>query len=100
MVNHPDVVELLRQVATDLLGEEQIQSEEKGMGAEDFGCFSELAPGAMFGLGCKIEGDERKGHNPTFDIDERCLPVGVAILAETALRLLHQGSDSKQEGRE
>lgn len=99
MMNHPDVVKLLRQVAADLLGEEQIQPRERGMGAEDFGCFSELAPGAMFGLGCKIEGDERRGHNPTFDIDERCLPIGVAILAEAALRLLHQDSDSNQDRR-
>jgi metal-dependent amidase/aminoacylase/carboxypeptidase family protein len=58
------------------------------MGAEDFGSFSELAPGAMFGLGCRIEGDERQHHNPRFDIDEACLPIGTAILAEAALRLL------------
>jgi len=39
-------------------------------------------------LGCRIEGDERKAHNPRFDIDERCLPLGVAILAEATLRRL------------
>jgi metal-dependent amidase/aminoacylase/carboxypeptidase family protein len=60
------------------------------MGAEDFGYFSALAPGAMLGLGCKIEGDERVAHSPRFDIDERCLPVGAAILAEAALRLLRE----------
>jgi amidohydrolase len=90
VINHPEIVELLRQVATDLLGAEQIQPREQGMGAEDFGHFSELAPGAMFRLGCKIDGDERKGHSPTFDIDERCLPIGTAILTEAALRLLRQ----------
>ena len=60
------------------------------MGAEDFGRFSSLAPGAMFGLGAMIEGSERRGHSPTFDLDERCLPVGAAVLAETALRLLRK----------
>jgi len=35
-------------------------------------------------------GDERKAHSPRFDVDERCLPVGVAILAEAALRLLRK----------
>lgn len=90
MTNDARIADLLRDVATDLLGAEQIRPHEPGMGAEDFGYFSRLAPGAMFRLGSRIEGDERVGHNPTFDIDERCLPVGAAVLAEAALRLLRQ----------
>jgi amidohydrolase len=88
MVNHAAVVELLEETATDLLGAEHIQSGRQEMGAEDFGFFSSLAQGAMFRLGCKIEGDERVHHNPRFDVDEGCLPIGAAILAEAALRLL------------
>lgn len=88
MMNDAGIVGLLQKVAVDLLGEEHIQPPHPGMGAEDFGYFSALAPGAMLGLGCRIEGDERVAHNPRFDIDERCLPVGAAILAEAALRLL------------
>ena len=90
MVNDAGVVDLLHEVATDLLGARHIQPPERKMGAEDFGAFSELAPGAMFTLGCRIEGDEREAHSPHFDIDERCLPVGTAILAEAALRLLRR----------
>jgi len=90
MVNDEEVVDLIREVATDLLGAEHILPHRKEMGAEDFGAFSALAPGAMFMLGCRIEGDERKGHSPRFDIDERCLPVGAAILAEAVLRLLRK----------
>jgi amidohydrolase len=41
-------------------------------------------------LGCRIEGDVRRHHDPKFDIDERCLPVGVAVLAEAALRYMRQ----------
>ena len=88
MVNDAEVVELIRDVAAGWLGEEHIHPTRPEMGAEDFGAFSELAPGAMFMLGARIEGDERKAHNPRFDIDERCLPVGAAILAEAALRRL------------
>jgi amidohydrolase len=90
MVNDPAVVEVIRQVATDLVGEGNLKVREQTMGAEDFGRFSSLAPGAMFGLGAKIEGSERRGHSPTFDLDEGCLPVGAAVLAETALRLLRR----------
>jgi metal-dependent amidase/aminoacylase/carboxypeptidase family protein len=90
MLNDPGVVQVMSGAAADLLGAEQVLSPLDGLGAEDFGCFSEIAPGAMFSLGCKIEGDERHLHNPRFDIDEGCLPVGAAILAETALRLAKQ----------
>ena len=91
MLNDAGAVDLLREVATDLLGAEHIEPPERSMGAEDFGFFSTLVPGAMFMLGCRIEGDERKHHNPRFDIDERCLPIGAAILAEAAGRFLRQG---------
>jgi amidohydrolase len=91
-VNDEGIAMLLRRVAGDLLGEEGLALPEKGMGAEDFGFFSALAPGAMFNLGCRVEGDERVGHSPRFDIDERCLPVGTAVLTEAALRLLRQAS--------
>jgi len=90
MQNHPDVVDLIKAAASDLLGREHVLSMHKELGAEDFGCFSDLAPGAMFVLGTLIEGDERFGHNPHFDIDERALPVGTAVLAETALRFLRR----------
>ena len=88
MQNHPDAVELIRQVSKDILGLEHVKSPEKDLGAEDFGSFSQIAPGAMFSLGARIEGDERMGHNPRFDIDERALPFGTAILAECTLRFL------------
>jgi amidohydrolase len=88
MQNHPDVVDLIRQAAGDILGLEHVKIPEQDLGAEDFGRYSEIAPGAMFSLGARIEEDERMGHNPRFDIDERSLPIGTAILAECALRFL------------
>jgi amidohydrolase len=90
MINDAGVVQVMSAAAADLLGVEHVLPSEDGLGAEDFGCFSEVAPGAMFSLGCKIEGDERHLHSPRFDLDERCLPVGAAILAESALRLARQ----------
>jgi amidohydrolase len=92
VINDPRIVALFSQVAGDLLGEDRVKPREKGMGAEDFSVFTSMAPGAMFRLGCRIEGDERKGHNPAFDLDERCLPIGAAILAEAALRYLRAGA--------
>jgi amidohydrolase len=88
MQNHPQAVELIRQAAGRILGSQHVLIPGKDLGAEDFGCFSELAPGAMFSLGTRIEGNERIGHNPLFDIDERALPIGTAILAESVLLFL------------
>jgi len=90
MINHPSAVDLITSVAASMVGTENILPFIAGLGAEDFGCFTDLAPGAMFNLGARVEGDERQHHNPRFDIDERCLPIGTAILAESALRFFNR----------
>jgi amidohydrolase len=90
LVNDPAVVDDLRRVAGDLLGDEHVFVRRLEMGAEDFSFMTELAPGAMFSLGCWGEGEERRLHSPHFDLDEDCLPVGAAVLAETALRYLRK----------
>jgi amidohydrolase len=91
MINDEKVANLIKQTAIDLIGSENVLTPQDGLGAEDFGCFSELVPGAMFYLGSKVEGDEREHHNSRFDVDDQCLPYGVAILTETALRFLRNG---------
>ena len=88
MVNHTDAANLIEMVGVDLLGRDHVLPPLKTLGAEDFGAFSQIAPGAMFTLGTLIEGDERYLHHPRLDLDERALPIGTAVLAESALRFL------------
>jgi amidohydrolase len=88
MYNDPEVAEIIRQTAVELLGEENVAPAEAQMGAEDFSYMSQLAPGAMFSLGVKIDDTPRPAHSPTFDVNEEALPVGAALLAEVACRLL------------
>ncbi|MDQ3004214.1 MAG: M20 family metallopeptidase [Chloroflexota bacterium] len=91
MVNDKLVSDVIEKTGQDLLGVENVSEIEKTLGAEDFGSFLEHAPGAMFTLGTQKEGHEEfLLHHPKFDIDERAMPVGTAILAETALRFLKQ----------
>jgi amidohydrolase len=87
--NDPIVAGWLRQVGGDLLGIEQVASEQKTMGAEDFSYMSKLTKGAMFRLGVKSPGAERRYlHTSTFDLDEAALTIGAAILSETARRFV------------
>ena len=76
-------------VAEDLLGKENVHKGWRTLGAEDFGSFMENCPGAMFTLGVQKTGHEDFPlHHPKFDLDERALPLGTAVLVETALRFL------------
>ncbi len=89
MHNHAEVANMIEATARDLLGAESVVSPAPTMGAEDFSYMTELAPGAMFMLGVRKPGiDAQRVHTPTFVIDEDALPIGSAMLAETALRLL------------
>jgi amidohydrolase len=89
MINNEHVSDVIREVAKDLLGKENVHTMHKTLGAEDFGFFMEHAPGAMFNLGVQKAGHEDYSlHHPKFDLDERALPIGTAVLVETALRFL------------
>ncbi len=87
LFNDAQVNGWLRQVAQEVVGETAVVETEFGMGAEDFAYMAQKAPGAMFMLGAALnDGLVRNHHTDIFDIDERVLPQGVAILAETARR--------------
>lgn len=91
MFNDAGVADVIGQVGRDLLGEAGLAAPRRSMGAEDFSYMTELAPGAMLRLGVKRpDGPPKYVHTPDFDIDEDALPIGAAMLAETALRLLAQ----------
>lgn len=87
-LNDAHIEQVVRAAAGDVIGAEKVVEPNILMGGEDFSYMLGKVPGVWFRLGCKTEGDERFHHNSRFDIDESCLPVGTAILAETALRFL------------
>ncbi|MDP1714860.1 MAG: M20 family metallopeptidase [Anaerolineales bacterium] len=89
MINNEEVSNLIEAVGKDLLGADNVQELHKSLGAEDFGSFMAHAPGAMYTLGVQKSGHEGYLlHHPKFDMDERALPIGTAMLTETALRFL------------
>ena len=82
--------------ATDaVLGPDGLVMEEHpSLGAEDFFAFGATGvPVCMFQLGIANaeKGIEAPHHSPWFDLDEDALPHGVAVMAESARRVLMDG---------
>lgn len=90
LYNDPAVAELIDGIAKETVGDEKVKPAIPMMGAEDFSYMTQKAPGAMFMLGAKLDEMHRPHHSPIFDIDEKAMPIGAAVLAEAAVRLLRE----------
>ena len=79
-------------VASEVVGESQIAQIAPMMVGEDMSEFLNRAPGCFVLVGASDpEGKWHSAHHtPTFDLDERTLPTGVALLAGAALVYLEQ----------
>lgn len=66
---------------------------EQSLGGEDFGWLLEKVPGALARLGVRTPGsaDAADLHQPEFDVDERCIAVGVRLLVGAALEAMGAG---------
>ncbi|MBA3855578.1 MAG: amidohydrolase [Cyanobacteria bacterium PR.3.49] len=87
-VNDPEIADIMKGAAIDLIGAENVITVKPKTWSEDFSMFANKVPGAFMFLGGEIKGDQRLHHSPTFDLDESGLYIGTAVLAETAKRLV------------
>ena len=99
LVNNPSVNERFLKAMHETYPDLRITKKPFGMGGEDFGYVTQKLPGSMFFLGSALpDGIQRDLHTPIFDIDESCLPIGVAILAQTVLNfLMNENYSSKNK---
>ena len=79
-----------RSFAVEYLGEENVVDLPIRLTAEDFSYYSQEMPACFYRLGT---GNEARGitspvHSDTFDVDEKCLEVGMGLMAWMALREL------------
>jgi amidohydrolase len=83
-------VELARSSFSGLFRPENIVAIDKvSMGGEDFSWYLTKAPGVLIRLGSRKSGEEvHHLHTNHFDIDERALPIGVALMSDILLTLL------------
>lgn len=83
VLNHEQLTATARELAGELMGEENIETTELRMGAEDFGYYSQVIPGCFYrlGVGNLEAGITASVHTPVFDVDERALQYGMKMMA-------------------
>jgi len=89
VVNDAAMAGLVRAAAHDALGEDTAGDFEPWMGAEDFAFLARAAPGCFFWIGAALD-PPREHHHPAFDIDERVIARGAAVMAACALHALRE----------
>jgi IAA-amino acid hydrolase len=91
--NSPEATAVAVDALSELLGPENVQLADQGMGAEDFSFMAQCAPGCFIRLGVHDPawGDQVYNvHRADFRMDEDALPVGAAALAAAALNWMNQ----------
>jgi len=84
-VNDSAMADLVIDVASRLLGPENVETDSRTLGGEDMSVFLARVPGCFFFVGSAPEGEHRPHHSPRFDLDERALAIGVRVFEEVAL---------------
>jgi hippurate hydrolase len=81
--NHEGLNASARSLAEDYMGQENVETTEMRMGAEDFGYYSQKIPGCFYrlGVGNKAKGIGSGVHTPTFNIDESAIAIGMGMMA-------------------
>jgi amidohydrolase len=89
--NEPASTAAFRAGVQAALGPDSIADTEQSLGGEDFAWYLGQVPGALARLGVRpprATGPYLDLHQPTFDIDEAALAIGVRVLVHTALTVL------------
>jgi amidohydrolase len=84
-VNHALGVRRLTRATEEMLGPDAEAVTEQSLGGEDFSWMLQRVPGALARLGVRTPGKICPDiHQPTFVVDEACIPVGLKVLTEVA----------------
>ena len=90
LTNDPAINRLYEKNYTALFGRGKVAQTELVLGGEDFSCYLQKVPGAMFRLGIRnkrIKAD-KPWHSPEFVADEKALEYGTSLLAACTLDFL------------
>jgi amidohydrolase len=87
LYNNEKAVETARSAALAMLTKENVKKFRPKMWAEDFAYYAQEIPACFWFLGIKPENMESMPplHNAKLSPDEKALPIGAALLAQTAI---------------
>lgn len=90
VVNDPVVTDLVRNVATRLVGKEKVVEAEPSSGGDDMAYFQQRVPGCYFVVSGASRGEQVFGphHSAGFNFDEEALKVGLKVMCGAALEYL------------
>lgn len=87
--NHPEETRYLRDVAKEVVGEENVIEVPPGMGAEDFTYYIQKVPGTFFDVGAKLSDDSLvfPHHHPRFDFDEKAMLIAAKVFVSAVANI-------------
>ena len=93
VMNAAEPTEVMGEATRRALGANSVVATEQSWGGDSFGWYLEKVPGTYARLG--THGIEGEGplldlHASTFDVDERCIDVGVQVLVNTSMLWLEE----------
>jgi amidohydrolase len=91
LVNDPRMCRIVREAAASVVGKENIITDERTMGGEDFASMLAAKPGCFFFVGSQSPGGAYPHHHPRFDVDERALAIGLEVMTRTVRAYLERG---------
>jgi amidohydrolase len=89
-VNDPDMAAIAQQAAAEIVGAENVVTDIRTMGGEDFSDFLRAVPGCFIAIGSRNASRDLiwGHHHPKFDVDEQSLKIGADVLMRTAQKFL------------
>ncbi|AGK98915.1 M20 metallopeptidase family protein [Clostridium pasteurianum] len=91
LINDENMINIAKKSAIEIVGDEKVKSVPKTLLGEDFVFYSQIVPSAFMSLGVGFLNKKKFSlHNANFDLDERALPIGAALLANTAINFLNR----------
>ncbi|MCA8915229.1 MAG: amidohydrolase [Planctomycetes bacterium] len=88
IINHEAGVNAVAKAAAEVVGAGNVSTDfEQQTWGEDFAYYLQNKPGAFFllGSGNKAKGITEPVHSARFNVDERCLSIGAAVMSRLAL---------------
>ncbi|MFQ5865153.1 MAG: M20 family metallopeptidase [bacterium] len=88
VINDSNLLNLVRTVGVHALSSDGVVDiKDVSMGGEDFSWYLKKAPGVLIRLGVRRESEDIKYlHTNTFDVDERAIAIGTAVMTMVVLK--------------